>query len=89
MTGLTHTPWIVADDVEHGCCWSSCVRDSKGMMVAECDDDIARLIAAAPDLLAALILAQPCVEDASDSASPADQEFIRAAIAKAAGSADA
>lgn len=43
----------------------------------------ARLIAAAPDLLAALILALPYVEDASDSASPADQAVIHAAIAKA------
>ena len=43
----------------------------------------ARLIAAAPDLLEALRLALPYVEDASDSASPADQDFIRAAIAKA------
>jgi hypothetical protein len=47
----------------------------------------ARLIASAPDLLAALILALPYVEDASDSASPADQEIIRAAVARATGEA--
>jgi len=50
-------------------------------------DDLGRLLCAAPDLLEALILALPYVEDASDSASPADQEIIRAAIRKATGEA--
>lgn len=45
----------------------------------------AYLISAAPEMLEALRMALPYVEDASDSAPLADQEFIRAAILKATG----
>jgi hypothetical protein len=95
MAAAKHTPgpWV-ADEYPHGDVWQI-KYGKRGNWIAEVmiDGDHkgaaadARLIASAPDLLEALVLALPYVEDASDSASPADQEIIRAAIAKATGEA--
>jgi hypothetical protein len=102
MTDVKHTPgpWLhvkgerLSHDAEGWTEWAvvpAIVSLATGEAVVKDAEDIcphnARLIASAPDLLEALILALPYVEDASDSASPADQEIIRAAIARATGEA--
>jgi len=96
MTNAKHTPgpWsvrkpggtvVITLDARHGG-YCEVARTVSGSLNSQREAN-ARLIASAPDLLEALILALPYVEDASDSASPADQEIIRAAIAKATGEA--
>jgi|SRR5687768_3044654 len=65
---VKHTPgpWrIDSDKIEHGCCWDTAIVATvpKGQgnygedwsRIAECNDDNARLIAEAPDLLATLM----------------------------------
>ena len=56
MSNAKHTkgPWIVKGDPEHSCCWDSAIRTEDEALVAECDTANACLIAAAPELLAAL-----------------------------------
>jgi hypothetical protein len=90
MGAHTKGPWTIAEGANsHVFDGRLCPASDENVTIAFVDLDTAdaRLIASAPDLLEALILALPYVEDASDSASPADQEIIRAAITRATGEA--
>jgi hypothetical protein len=67
MSDAKHTPgpWKAsADMVQHGCCWDVAITaiappdhamyGREKIVIAECNNEDARLICAAPDLLAAL-----------------------------------
>lgn len=95
MSAHTPGPWVVTDDSEHGCCFEFAVEaDSDGKHICDANGADARLIAAAPELLAAL---KECLEseerrrrdlkDGSPASSYSDARLarVRAAIAKAEG----
>ena len=96
MTGKhTPGPWrIDRENVEHTCCWNIAIRakvptwhNAHGfwdeMIVAECDDADAHLIAAAPALLEALEVALSSTHELDDLSEW--RSDARAAIAKARG----
>lgn len=93
MSGVKHTPWEVEDfgwpDYLDGIRSRYAVRRKSGAPIAYAfDADEARLIAAAPDLLEALIAARDAANALEISSAHFPRAAVEAAIARARGEQD-
>lgn len=99
MSGVKHTPWK-HEWIEESYDWAvfGCVYPPDADDIAHqpgictlsdsCDEDEARLIAAAPDLLEALIAARDAANSLEISSAHFPRETVEAAIARARGEQD-
>jgi hypothetical protein len=91
MSAAKHTPgpWLHHEGKIHapGALWIATVVERDDIIDADETEANAALLAAAPELLAALVRAERCIRGYTDSSKrECDLDGIRAAIAKATGS---